>query len=125
VNLHTRRADSDLIAVAAAFTRRTGIPGLLHWFTHSRRLARRGTEAGLFISVGPSILLDPRQAEVAAEIDPAFLLVETDSPVAYGGVPARPGWAVRVADALAHARGEEPDRVRARLAANLIRFLGR
>jgi TatD DNase family protein len=122
-NLHTRRADSDLLEVASAFTRRTGIPALLHWFTHSRRLARRAAEAGLFISAGPSILLDPRQAEVATAIDPELLLVETDSPVAYGGERARPAWAVRVAAALASARGEDPDVMRARLASNLVRFL--
>jgi TatD DNase family protein len=125
VNLHTRRADSDLIAVAAAFTRRTRIPALLHWFTHSRRLARQATEAGLFISAGPSILLDPRQAEVAVTIDHEFLLVETDSPVVHGGEPARPAWALRVAAALARARGEEIELMQARLAANLARFMHR
>jgi TatD DNase family protein len=125
VNLHTRRADSDLLAVATAFTRRTGLPALLHWFTHSRRLAHHGTEAGLFISVGPSILIDPRQAQVAVEIDPDFLLVETDSPVAYGGESACPAWAVRVAAALAHVRGEDLDVMQARLTANLARFMHR
>ena len=122
-NLHTRRADSDLLAVASAFARRSGVPALLHWFTHSRRLARQGTEAGLFISAGPSILLDPRQAEVAAAVDPEFLLVETDSPVVYGGEPAQPAWAARVAAAVASARGEEIEATRARLARNCFRFM--
>jgi len=125
VNLHTRRADSDLIAVAANFTRRTGIPALLHWFTHSRKLARQATEAGLYLSAGPSILFDPRQAEVAAAIEPDFLLVETDSPVAYGGEPAKPAWALRVATALARARGDAIEVMQARLTANLARFMYR
>jgi len=123
VNLHTRRADSDLVAVASDFARRTGLPALLHWFTHSRKLARRANEAGIFISAGPSSLLDSRQAEVAAAIDADFLLSETDSPVAYGGAPARPAWSVRVAEALAAAHAEEADAMRARLAANLVRYL--
>jgi TatD DNase family protein len=124
VNLHTRRADRDLLEAAAAFTRRTGLPALLHWFTHSRKLARRCGQAGIHISAGPSIEIDPGQAEVARAIDPDFLLVETDSPVVYAGRAARPAWAARVAEALARARKEDPDALRERLAANLERYLG-
>jgi len=123
VNLHTRRADRDLLAMAGSFHTRTRLPALLHWFTHSKKLARRCGEAGLFISVGPSILHDPRQAEVARAIDGDLLLVETDSPVSYGGVKALPGLAARVADTLASLRGTPPDVMRERLAANLERYL--
>lgn len=125
VNLHTRRADRELLEAAAAFTRRTGLPALLHWFTHSRKLARRCAEEGIFISAGPSVEIDPRQAEVARSIHPDFLLVETDSPVEYAGRAARPAWARRVADSLARIRGEDPDALREALAANLRRYLQR
>jgi TatD DNase family protein len=123
VNMHTRRADSDLLDAARAFTRRTGLPALLHWFTHSRKLARRCGEAGIFISVGPSIEIDEKQAEVARSIDPDLLLVETDSPVAYAGREARPAWAARVTAALAAARGEDREVLAARLSSNLARYL--
>ena len=125
VNMHSRRADGEIVDIAAAFTARTGLPALLHWFTHSIRLARRCAGAGVFISVGPSIEIDPAQSRVARAIDPEFLLVETDSPVEYAGVRAAPSWAPRVARALAAARGESPDRVGERLSVNLARYLGR
>ncbi len=124
VNLHTRRADRDLLEAAAAFRGRTGLPVLLHWFTHSRKLARRCEREGVFISVGPSIRYDPRQAEVARMIAPHLLLVETDSPVVYAGRQARPAWAAEVLVALAEIRGEEPGALAARVAANLERYLG-
>jgi TatD DNase family protein len=123
VNLHTRRADSELVEIAAGFTRRTGLPALLHWFTHSRKLARRCGEAGIFISAGPSIAIDPKQAFVVRAIDPDYLLVETDSPVVYGGAAARPAWAARVAASVAAERGEDLEELRARLARNLGRYL--
>lgn len=123
VNLHTRRADRELLDAAAQFTRRTGLPALIHWFTHSAKLARACAEAGLFISAGPSVLMDPRQAEVAREIHRDFLLVETDAPVYYAGAAAAPAWAARVARRLAEVRSEDPDALAARLEANLDRFL--
>jgi TatD DNase family protein len=124
VNLHCRRAERDLLEIAAEFGRRTGLGVNLHWFTHSAKLARRGAEAGLFISPGPSILHSPEQAEVARGIAPDLLLLETDSPVEYGGEPARPLWAQRVGLHLAALRGESPPDLAARLQDNLRRYLG-
>jgi TatD DNase family protein len=124
VNMHTRRADRELVGIAASFTSRTGLSALLHWFTHSRGLARKCGEAGIFISAGPSIEIDPEQARVAAVIAPEFLLVETDSPVEYAGRAASPAWASRVSVALAAVRGADPASLRERLAANLGRYLG-
>jgi Tat protein secretion system quality control protein TatD with DNase activity len=124
VNLHSRRADGDLVAAAAAFRGRTGLPVLLHWFTHSRKLVRRCAQEGLFVSVGPSIGYDPRQAEVARGVAAELLLVETDSPVVYAGRPARPAWAVDVLAALARLRRQDPEALATQVAANLDRYLG-
>jgi TatD DNase family protein len=106
VNLHTRRADRELLERAEGFTRATGLGAVLHWFTHSRPLAVRCGDAGIWISAGPSLLTDPKQADVARAIAGDFLLVETDSPVSYAGEMAHPAWAVRVAQRLADLRGE-------------------
>src|SRR5262245_2358358 len=38
VNLHTRRADRELVERAGRFRADTGLGALLHWFTHSRKL---------------------------------------------------------------------------------------
>lgn len=123
VNMHTRRADSELLAAAKSFTERTGLGALLHWFTHSKKLAWKCAEAGIFISAGPSIEIDPAQMDVARAVARDFLLVETDSPVEYAGKTAQPAWAARIAAKLAEARGEELEVFAGALASNLERYL--
>jgi len=125
VNLHTRRADRELLERAERFTRDTGLGAVLHWFTHSRSLARRCGDAGIWISAGPSVLIDPKQAEVAKRIAGDFLLVETDSPVVYAGEAARPSWAARVAGGLAALRGKAPEDLAETVRRNFARWLGR
>ncbi len=122
-NVHCRRAEREIFTTAAEFVARTGLGVNLHWFTHSLKLAKAAAASGLFISPGPSILDDPEQAAVAAAIDGDWLLVETDSPVKFGGQPARPAWARQVAERLAALRGESLPQVAARLQANFSRYL--
>lgn len=124
VSMHCRRAERDIVTIAAEFTSSTGLGVDLHWFTHSKKLARVCGEAGLFISPGPSILHDAAQAAVAAAIDADFLLLETDSPVEFGGRPARPAWAAAVAARLAELRHEPVEALASRLQHNLRRYLG-
>lgn len=123
VNLHTRRADRELVQVAAAFTARTGLGAILHWFTHSKKLAWRCAEAGLYISAGPSIETHPEQMDVARAVSRDLLLVETDAPVVYAGVKAEPAWAPRVAASLARERGEERGAFSELLRSNLRGYL--
>ncbi len=124
VNAHCRRAERDIFEIVSRFARRTRLGVNLHWFTHSKKLAMACGEHGVFISPGPSILHSAPQADVARRIDRAFLLVETDSPVAYAGETARPAWARRVAEHLAALRGETLDELAVRLQENLRRYLG-
>jgi TatD DNase family protein len=122
VNMHCRRAEREIVEIAIDFTRRTRLGVNLHWFTHSEKLAVGCGAAGVFISPGPSILHDAKQAHVAAHIAPDWLLLETDSPVEYAGEPARPAWAARVARRLAELRGEPFDELARRLQSNLQRY---
>lgn len=124
VSLHCRRAERDILEIATEFVSRTALGVNLHWFTHSKKLARRCGEAGLYISVGPSILESADQAAVAAVIDADFLLLETDSPVEFGGRPARPAWAIEVARRLAELRREDFEELAVRLQRNSKRYLG-
>jgi TatD DNase family protein len=123
-NVHCRRAEREIVERCVAFARDTGLGVVLHWFTHSAKLARACGAAGLYISPGPSILHDPEQARVAAMIDARFLLLETDSPVVYAGTAARPAWAARVAEHLAAIRGVPPEALADQLRDNLTRYLG-
>lgn len=122
VNVHCRRAEREVLEACGAFAQRTGLGVNLHWFTHSAKLARRAGALGLFISPGPSILQDAAQAAVAAVVADDFLLLETDSPVAYGGEAAAPAWAARVAQKLADVRGTPLAVLAALLQSNLRRY---
>jgi TatD DNase family protein len=126
VNLHTRRADREVLEAAIAFRERTGLGAAMHWFTHSAKLARRCAASGLFISPGPSVLIDTPTLDVAATIDASILLVETDAPVVYGGEgAARPAWARRVLERLARARGVDPAALEAIVEKNFGSYLSR
>jgi TatD DNase family protein len=123
VNLHSRRADREVLDAAIAFRQRTGRGAVMHWFTHSKKLARLCAEHGIFISAGPSVLVDPRTRDVAAAIDMSILLVETDAPVVYGGEgEAHPAWARRVLENLAEARQVPPDELDRLVGENMKRF---
>ncbi|MFQ5601533.1 MAG: TatD family hydrolase [Candidatus Krumholzibacteriia bacterium] len=125
VNMHCRRAEHDVLDVAAEFAQRTGLGVNLHWFTHSEKLARRCAESGVYISPGPSILHSEPQAKVAGFIATQLLLLETDSPTPYGGERARPAWARRVAERLAEIRGQSLEGLADILQDNFRRYLGR
>ena len=124
VSMHCRRAEREVLEFAAGFARDTGLGVNLHWFTHSTRLAGECADAGIFISPGPSILESAAQAAVAGAIDAEWLLLETDSPVVFGGSPARPAWARRVAVHLATLRGVPYEGLASQLQSNLSRYLG-
>jgi TatD DNase family protein len=126
VNLHSRRADRDVLDAAIAFHEKTGLGALMHWFTHSAKLARRCAAHGVFISPGPLVLVDPRTREVAAAIEPSILLVETDAPVVYGGEgAARPAWARRVLVRLERERTADPAPLESILEKNFQVYLAR
>jgi len=124
VSMHCRRAEREVLDTAARFARETGLGMNLHWFTHSSKLARECARAGIFISPGPSILASEEQAAVARDISSEWLLLETDSPVVFGGAPARPAWARQVAERLATLRGVSYDALALQLQSNLSRYLG-
>lgn len=126
LNMHSRRADRDVLNVAIDFRERTGLASLLHWFTHSTKLARACAQQGIYISPGPSILVDPKTAAVARDIEDSILLIETDSPVEYGDLgAARPVWALRVLARLAELRGVEAASLGSIVRRNLGSYLGR
>ncbi len=126
VNLHTRRADREVMEAAMAFHEKTGLGALMHWFTHSSKLARSCAERGIFISAGPSVLVSERTAAVARCIDASILLVETDTPVEYGTLgPARPAWAARVLRRLAELRQTDVALLSESVRRNLANYLER
>ena len=123
INLHSRWAERPVMEIAIRYQKDTGNPALLHWFTSSKKLIRICAEEGVYVSVGPSILFDGRASEVCLHIPDPLLLIETDSPVPFGGEPAEPAWAARVFEKLAALRGSSPASLEARLNENFERYL--
>lgn len=123
INLHSRRAERATLNAAIAFVERSGVNAQLHWFSHSRKLVRRACAAGVYVSVGPSIVFDEVQRAVAAAVDPQFLLLETDSPVIYQGEPAAPRQLTAVGRVIADLWQCPLDEAAARLEQNFVRYL--
>lgn len=125
INLHSRWAQRQTMEVAIEFTRETGLGAQLHWFTQSKKLIRRTNEAGVYVSVGPSVLSSEEARAVTATIRPDLLLLETDGPVPFGGSSAEPSWIPRVAGVVAELWGCTLEEVGRRTEENFQRLLGR
>ena len=109
---------------AIRFHESSGLGAQLHWFTHSRKLVRITNEKGIYISVGPRVLDCEQTRKVVRTIDPDLLLLETDSPVPFGGQGARPSWIPRVARTVASLLGVEETELAERAESNFRRYLG-
>ncbi|MFH1588261.1 MAG: TatD family hydrolase [Candidatus Diapherotrites archaeon] len=73
---------------------------LMHWFTNSIKEIQKAVELNYFISVGPSILNSIETQKIVKEIPMEFLLLETDCPVKFNGIPSEPFWIKEVAEKL-------------------------
>lgn len=73
----------------------------LHWFTNSKKTAKRARELGYFISCGPIIFSDEASSEIVKETPLKNLMLETDAPVAFKGEQSEPAWIPKVCEKVA------------------------
>jgi TatD DNase family protein len=123
VGLHSRRCQRQTMECAIAFHKRTGLNAQLHWFTQSSKLVRICNEAGIFVSVGPTVLADPQTQAVAGVIADELLMLETDAPVPVHGQNGHPVRTREVAEALGRLKGVAWQEVAELTSANAQRFL--
>ena len=123
VNLHSRRCLRQTMERAIAFHRHTGLNAQLHWFTESKKLMHTCNEAGIYVSVGPTVLQNPQTQEVALTISDHLLLLETDAPVPIGGHPGHPARTHQVAEKLAALKNCSLQELADRTSANFTRYL--
>jgi TatD DNase family protein len=129
--VHTREAEQDTAEILEAAVRQGGVTGVLHCFTGSADLARKGLDLGFYISLSGIVTFkNARDLQDTAKWLPADqMLVETDSPflapVPHRGQKCEPAFVADTAAFVAELRGEEPDRLGEATTENFFRLFSR
>ena len=111
LEIHTRDADEDTIAILEDEHAKGAFPAVLHCFTGGRKLAMRALDLGLYVSFSGVITFKKNDAlrEIARDVPLDRLLVETDAPFLapdpFRGKRNEPSYVVRTAAALATVKG--------------------
>ena len=129
--VHTRDAEEDTAEILTAAVREGGVTGVLHCFTGSAELARKGLDLGFYVSLS-GIVTFKNAADLQATakwIPEDQLLVETDAPflapVPNRGKTCEPAFVADTAAFVAELRGEEPEALGEATTANFFRLFGK
>ena len=115
LEIHTREADDDTIAILEDEHAKGAFPAVIHCFTGGRRLATQAVELGLYVSFTGVITFKKSEAlrEIARDIPLDRLLVETDAPFLapdpFRGRRCEPAHVVHTAATLAAVKGISAD----------------
>jgi len=110
--VHTRDAEEDTAEILTREVGKGGVTGVLHCFTGSAQLARKGLDLGFYVSISGIVTFKNARdlQETARTIPLDRLLVETDSPflapVPHRGQTCEPAFVADTAAFLAELRGE-------------------
>jgi TatD DNase family protein len=111
LEIHTRDADDDTIAILEDEHAKGAFPAVLHCFTGGRKLAMRALDLGLYVSFSGVITFKKSDAlrEIARDVPLDRLMVETDAPFLapdpFRGKRNEPSYVARTAAALATIKG--------------------
>lgn len=109
--IHAREADDDIAQILEDETAKGAFPFLLHCFSSTPELARRGLALGGYLSFSGILTFNSATAvqKVATEAPADRILVETDAPylapVPHRGKTNEPGFVLHTAQKLADLRG--------------------
>ena len=126
--VHTREAEADTAEILEKAVREGGVTGVLHCFTGSAELAKKGLDLGFYVSLSGIVTFKNAQdlQRTARNIPLDSLLVETDSPflapVPHRGRKCEPAFVADTANFLAELRGEEPDELGEATTANFFKL---
>ena len=129
--VHTRDAEDDTAEILGAAVGQGGVTGVLHCFTGSAELARKGLDLGFFISLSGIVTFKNAQdLQATAKWLPADqMLVETDSPflapVPHRGQKCEPAFVADTAAFVADLRGEPVEQLAETTTANFFRLFNR
>ena len=128
LEIHTREADADTIAILQEEHAKGAFPALLHCFTGGRDLAMRAIDLGLYVSFSGVVSFKKSEElrRIAEEIPLERILVETDAPYLapepYRGKTNEPAYVAYTAAALAKARGMSVEAFAAATTENFFRL---
>ena len=129
--VHTREAEADTAEMLDAAVKEGGVTGVLHCFTGTAELARKGLDLGFYVSLSGIVTFKNAQdlQETAKWLPSDRMLVETDSPflapVPNRGKTCEPAFVADTATFVAQLRGEEPDALADATTANFYRLFGK
>jgi len=126
--VHTREAEADTGEMLESAVKEGGVTGVLHCFTGSAELARKGLDLGFYVSLSGIVTFKNAQdlQETAKWLPAKEMLVETDSPflapVPHRGKPCEPAFVADTAAFVAQLRGDELDALAEATTANFFRL---
>ena len=129
--VHTRDAEQDTAEILTAAVREGGVTGVLHCFTGSAELARKGLDLGFYVSLSGIVTFKNAAdlQDTAKWIPAGRLLVETDSPflapVPNRGKTCEPAFVADTAAFVAELRGEDPEALGEQTTANFFRLFAK
>jgi TatD DNase family protein len=120
LTVHGVRAASTVLDMIEAQLPTTRGQVVLHWFTGTEAEARRAIGLGCYFSVNAEMMNSVRSRGLVAGLPLNRILTETDGPFTKReGRPARPSDVAITVEALALARGIEPDGLAEAIQTNL------
>ena len=126
--VHTRDAEEDTAEILERAVKEGGVTGVLHCFTGSAELARKGLDLGFYVSLSGIVTFKNAQdLQATAKWLPADqMLVETDlpflAPVPHRGQKCEPAFVVDTAAFVARLRGEDSEQLAEATTANFFRL---
>jgi TatD DNase family protein len=126
--VHTRDAEADTAEILAEAVREGGVTGVLHCFTGSADLARKGLGLGFYVSLSGIVTFkNAADLQATAKWLPGDqMLVETDSPflapVPHRGSKCEPAFVADTARFVAELRGEDPEQLAETTTANFFKL---
>jgi TatD DNase family protein len=129
--IHTREAEDDTAEILTDAVREGGVTGVLHCFTGSAELARKGLDLGFYVSLSGIVTFKNAAdlQETAKWLPADQMLVETDAPfvapVPHRGQKCEPAFVADTAAFVAGLRGEEPEQLAATTTDNFFRLFAK
>jgi TatD DNase family protein len=124
--IHTREAEADTAEILSEAAREGGVTGVLHCFTGSAELARKGLDLGFYVSLSGIVTFKNAAdlQDIAKWLPADQMLVETDSPflapVPHRGQKCEPAFVADTARFVAELRGEEAEQLAEATTANFF-----